>query len=61
MRPFLFEIHLTANKLTNDRINDFERLCQKLGGKAILIELPTGSFKFQCLMRIWGSLGFKCC
>lgn len=37
---YLFEIHLTVQHLTDNRIPDFEKLCQTWGGKAILIELP---------------------
>ncbi|WP_066800063.1 nucleotidyl transferase AbiEii/AbiGii toxin family protein [Moraxella oblonga] len=47
---YLFEIHLTVNELNNDKINDFENLCQNLGGKAILIELPMGEYTQQPMM-----------
>lgn len=47
---YLFEIHLTIQHLTDDRIPDFEKLCQILGGKAILIELPIGEHTQQPMM-----------
>lgn len=47
---YLFEIHLTVNELTDDKISNFENLCQKLGGKAILIELPMGEHIQQPMM-----------
>lgn len=47
---YLFEIHLTIQHLTDDRIPDFEKLCQTLGGKAILIELPIGEHTQQPMM-----------
>lgn len=50
VKMYLFEIHLTVNELTDDKISDFENLCQKLGGKAILIELPMGEHTQQPMM-----------
>lgn len=47
---YLFEIHLTVDELTSDKITEFESLCQKLGGKAILIELPMGEHIQQPMM-----------
>lgn len=37
-----FEIHLTINALAENKITEFEKACQNLGGKAVIIELPMG-------------------
>ena len=47
-----FEIHLTVDELTTDKLPDFEKLCQKLGGKAVLIELPVGAHTQQPMLSV---------
>ncbi len=47
-----FEIHLTVDELTTDKLPDFEKLCQKMGGKAVLIELPVGAHTQQPMLSV---------
>lgn len=43
----LFELHLTTHDLREDEILDFERFCEKIEAKPILIELSKGTFYRQ--------------
>lgn len=49
-QPYLFEIHLTTNHLVDDQIPLFEKFCQNLGKKAVVIELPIGEHTQQPMM-----------
>lgn len=49
---FTFEIHLTTAPLTTDQLLDFTELCQSLGGKAVLIDLPIGQHTQQPMFSV---------
>lgn len=49
-QSYLFEIHLTTNHLADDQIPLFEKFCQNLGKKAVVIELPIGEHTQQPMM-----------
>ena len=42
-----FELHLTASSIKSDKIDGFISICQKFGGKPLLIELAQGDFSQQ--------------
>lgn len=44
---YIFEIHLTVDSLTKERLPSFEQFCQTLGGQAVLIQLPVGEHTQQ--------------
>lgn len=46
-KSYLFELHLTVDSLTTDQLPNFERVCQTLGGQAVLIQLPVGEHTQQ--------------
>lgn len=47
-----YELHLTTDRLNNEQLPDFEKLCHKLGGKAVLIELPIGVHTQQPMLTL---------
>lgn len=47
MKIIPFELHLTTTPLTSDRLPAFTKLCESVGGKAVLIDLPIGQHTQQ--------------
>jgi hypothetical protein len=46
------EFHLTTTPLTTNELTGFEALCQRVGGKALLIELARGQHAQQPMLSL---------
>lgn len=52
MRPIVFELHLTTTPIASDQLFAFTSLCQSVGGRAVLIDLPVGQHTQQPMLSM---------